>query len=278
MLAKRIIPCLDVKEGRVVKGINFVDLVDAGDPVAQAQAYDRAGADELVFLDITATHEARNIMIDVVRRVADTVFIPFTVGGGIRSVDDMRALLLAGADKVSVNSAAVRNPQVITEGAIRFGSQCIVCAVDARLRSGADLARRGPGWDVYVNGGRINTEIDAIAWAQEAERRGAGEILLTSMDGDGTKEGYDVALTRAISSAVQIPVIASGGAGHPDHFVAALTEGGAAAALAASLFHFKEVTIMEVKEHLARAGVPVRMLAPLLELGDRVEKRIMNCE
>jgi cyclase len=266
MLAKRIIPCLDVKEGRVVKGINFVDLVDAGDPVAQAQVYDRAGADELVFLDITATHEARNIMIDVVRRVADTVFIPFTVGGGIRTVGDMRALLLAGADKVSVNSAAVNNPRVLTEGAMRFGSQCIVCAIDARRRRGVDLAARGPGWDVYVHGGRINTGLDAIAWAQEAERRGAGEILLTSMDGDGTKEGYDIALTRAISSAVQIPVIASGGAGRPDHFGAALTTGGAAAALAASLFHFNEVTIMQVKEHLARVGVPVRMPAPLVEL------------
>lgn len=259
MLAKRIIPCLDVKAGRVVKGINFIDLIDAGDPVAQAQAYDREGADELVFLDITATHEARNTMIDVVRRVADTVFIPFTVGGGIRSVDDMRALLLAGADKVSVNSAAVRNPQVITEGATRFGSQCIVCAIDARRRVGAEIKARGPGWDVYVNGGRINTDIDAVAWAQEVERRGAGEILLTSMDGDGTKEGYDVALTRTISDVVKVPVIASGGAGHPDHFVAALTEGGAAAALAASLFHFKELSILEVKEYIARAGVPIRM-------------------
>jgi cyclase len=267
MLAKRIIPCLDVKAGRVVKGINFVDLVDAGDPVAQAQVYDRAGADELVFLDITATHEARNIMIDVVRSVADTVFIPFTVGGGIRSVDDMRALLLAGADKVSLNSAAVRNPQVITEGAVRFGSQCIVVAIDARRRVGDDLAARGPGWDVYVNGGRINTGLDAVTWAKEAERRGAGELLLTSMDGDGTKEGYDVALTAAISSAVTIPVIASGGAGHPDHFVAALTTGGAAAALAASLFHFKELSIMELKRYLAQAQIPVRM--PLADDGLR---------
>jgi imidazole glycerol-phosphate synthase subunit HisF len=259
MLAKRIIPCLDVKAGRVVKGVNFVDLIDAGDPVAQAQVYDREGADELVFLDITATHEARNIMIDVVRRVADTVFIPFTVGGGIRSVEDMRALLLAGADKVSVNSAAVRTPQVLTEGAVRFGSQCIVCAIDARRRCGADLAARGPGWDVYVNGGRINTGLDAVAWAVESQRRGAGEILLTSMDGDGTKEGYDVELTRAISDAVQIPVIASGGAGQLDHFVAALTTGGASAALAASLFHFQEMSVMQVKHHLAAAGVRVRM-------------------
>jgi cyclase len=264
MLAKRIIPCLDVKAGRVVKGINFVDLVDAGDPVAQAQVYDREGADELVFLDITATHEARNTMIEVVRGVADAVFIPFTVGGGIRSVEDMRALLLAGADKVSVNSAAVRNPQVLSEGATRFGSQCIVCAIDARRRTGADLAQRGPGWDVFVNGGRINTGLDAVAWAIEAERRGAGEILLTSMDGDGTKEGYDIALTRAISDAVKIPVIASGGAGQPEHFIAALTEGGAAAALAASLFHFKELPILALKEQLRAAGIPIRM--PLAEL------------
>jgi len=259
MLAKRIIPCLDVKEGRVVKGVNFVDLIDAGDPVAQAQIYDREGADELVFLDITATHEARNIMIDVVRRVADTVFIPFTVGGGIRTVDDMRALLLAGADKVSVNSAAVHNPQLITEGAQRFGSQCIVVAIDARRRQGADIAVRGAGWDVYVSGGRINTKLDAVEWAKEAKQRGAGEILLTSMDGDGTKEGYDIALTHAISAAVNIPVIASGGAGRSEHFVAALTEGGAAAALAASLFHFKELSIMQVKEHLINAGVAVRL-------------------
>lgn len=264
MLAKRIIPCLDVKDGRVVKGVNFVDLIDAGDPVEQAQIYDRIGADELVFLDITATHEARNIMIDVVRRVADTVFIPFTVGGGIRTVEDMRALLLAGADKVSVNSAAVKNPSVITEGAVRFGSQCIVVAIDARRRQTADLAARGPGWDVYVSGGRINTGLDAITWAKAVERHGAGEILLTSMDGDGTKEGYDVALTHAISQAVSIPVIASGGAGRLEHFATALTEGGAAAALAASLFHFKELTIMQVKEHLRQVGVPIRM--PLEEL------------
>ncbi|CAN5447796.1 imidazole glycerol phosphate synthase subunit HisF [soil metagenome] len=266
MLAKRIIPCLDVKDGRVVKGVNFVDLIDAGDPVAQAQIYDREGADELVFLDITATHEVRGTMLDVVRRVADTVFIPFTVGGGIRTVDDMRALLLAGADKVSVNSAAVRNPQLISEGAQRFGSQCIVVAIDARRRQGQDQAERGAGWDVYVSGGRINTNLDAVTWAKEAERRGAGEILLTSMDGDGTKEGYDVELTHAISSAVNIPVIASGGAGQAEHFVAALTEGGAAAALAASLFHFKELSIMEVKDHLVDAGVAVRMPLPSADL------------
>lgn len=259
MLAKRVIPCLDVKDGRVVKGVNFVDLIDAGDPVAQAQVYDREGADELVFLDITATHEARDIVIDMVRRVADTVFIPFTVGGGIRTVDDMRAILLAGADKVSINSAAVKNPVLISEAAQRFGSQCIVVAIDARQRSGDDLAARGPGWDVFVSGGRMNTGLDAVTWAREVERRGAGEILLTSMDGDGTKEGYDVALTRAISDAVSIPVIASGGAGNPDHFVQALTLGGAAAALAASLFHFQELTIQQVKDHLQQAGVAVRM-------------------
>lgn len=264
MLAKRIIPCLDVKDGRVVKGVNFVDLIDAGDPVAQAQVYDREGADELVFLDITATHEARNIMIDMVRRVADTVFIPFTVGGGIRTVEDMRALLLAGADKVSINSAAVRNPQLIAEAAQRFGSQCIVVAIDARRRQGEDQQQRGPGWDVYVSGGRINTGLDAIVWAKEAERRGAGEILLTSMDGDGTKEGYDVALTKAISAAVQIPVIASGGAGRLEHFAAALTEGHAAAALAASLFHFKELSIMEVKEYLRQQQVSIRIPADVL--------------
>ena len=259
MLAKRVIPCLDVKDGRVVKGVNFVDLIDAGDPVAQAQVYDREGADELVFLDITATHEARAIVIDMVRRVADTVFIPFTVGGGIRTVDDMRAILLAGADKVSINSAAVHNPAVITEAATRFGSQCIVVAIDARRRQGERLTAAGAGWDVFVSGGRINTDLDAVAWAREVERRGAGEILLTSMDGDGTKEGYDIDLTRAISDAVNIPVIASGGAGQPAHFTQALTDGGAAAALAASLFHFREISILQVKEHLIAAGVAVRM-------------------
>lgn len=259
MLAKRIIPCLDVKDGRVVKGVNFIDLVDAGDPVEQAKIYDQEGADELVFLDITATHEARDIVIDMVRRVADTVFIPFTVGGGIRTVEDMRAILLAGADKVSINSAAVHNPQLIREASHRFGSQCIVVAIDARRRTGDDLATRGPGWDVYVSGGRINTERDAVEWAKEAERMGAGEILLTSMDGDGTQEGYDVALTRSISDAVSIPVIASGGAGRPEHFAAALTEGGASAALAASLFHFRQLSIGAVKEALIERHVPVRI-------------------
>jgi imidazole glycerol-phosphate synthase subunit HisF len=259
MLAKRIIPCLDVKDGRVVKGVNFVDLVDAGDPVEQAQIYDQEGADELVFLDITATHEARDIVADMVRRVADTVFIPFTVGGGIRTVDDMRAILLAGADKVSINSAAVKNPRLIAEGATRFGSQCIVVAIDARRRSGETRQARGDGWDVYVSGGRTNTSIDALEWAVQAEAMGAGEILLTSMDGDGTLEGYDVSLTRAISEAVKIPVIASGGAGTPEHFVAAVTEGGASAALAASLFHFRQLSVMDVKRHMAAAGVAVRM-------------------
>jgi cyclase len=239
--------------------VNFVDLIDAGDPVAQAQVYDRAGADELVFLDITATHEARAIVSDMVRRVADTVFIPFTVGGGIRTVEDMRSILLAGADKVSINSAAVRQPQIIGEGAQRFGSQCIVVAIDARRRQGDDLAGSEDGWDVYVSGGRINTHLDAVRWAREAERLGAGEILLTSMDGDGTKEGYDVALTRVISDAVSIPVIASGGAGRPEHFVQALTAGGAAAALAASLFHFRELEIMDLKRSLLAAGVDVRI-------------------
>jgi cyclase len=264
MLAKRVIPCLDVKDGRVVKGVNFVDLVDAGDPVEQAKIYDQEGADELVFLDITATHEARDTVIDMVRRVADSVFIPFTVGGGIRSVDDMRALLLAGADKVSVNSAAVRNPQLIRDAAQRFGSQCIVVAIDARRRVGEDVAARGEGWDVYVTGGRTNTGIDAVEWAKAAESYGAGEILLTSMDGDGTLEGYDVALTRAVSDAVKIPVIASGGAGRVEHFAQALTEGGAAAALAASLFHFRQLSILDVKQSLQTAGIPVRM--PLSDL------------
>ncbi len=261
MLARRIIPCLDVKNGRVVKGVNFVDLVDAGDPVAQALVYDREGADELVFLDITATHEARAIVRDMVRRVADSVFIPFTVGGGIRTVEDMRDILLAGADKVSINSAAVHNPAVISEAATRFGSQCVVVAIDARRRTGEELAARGEGWDVFVAGGRKNTGMDAIAWAREAEARGAGEILLTSMDCDGTKRGYDIPLTRSVASAVKIPVIASGGAGTAAHFAEALLEGGAAAALAASLFHFKQLSIAEVKRHVDAAGAPVRIVA-----------------
>ena len=257
MLAKRIIPCLDVHDGRVVKGVEFVDLVDAGDPVSQAIVYDREGADELVFLDITATYEAREIVTNMVRQVADAVFIPFTVGGGIRNEDDMRAILLAGADKVSVNSAAVRNPDIISHGAERFGSQCIVTAIDAKRREaqpGAD-----PAWDVYVSGGRINTGLDAVEWARQVEELGTGELLLTSMDGDGTQANYDLELTRAVSDAVSIPVIASGGAGQASHFADAVTKGGAAAALAASLFHFRQLSIREVKEHMAAEGIPVRL-------------------
>jgi cyclase len=254
MLAKRIIPCLDVAEGRVVKGINFVELRDAGDPVEQAKLYDAAGADELVFLDISATHEGRKTMRDVVRAVADQVFIPFTVGGGISTVEDMHAMLLAGADKISINSAAVRDPEVITRGAQRFGSQCIVVAIDARRR--AD----GSGWEVYIAGGRIPTGLDAVEWAREVERRGAGELLLTSMDGDGTTEGYDMELTRAVADAVNIPVIASGGAGRIEHFAQVLTEGRASAALAATLFHYKHLTVEDVKEYLRERGVAVRAL------------------
>lgn len=253
MLAKRIIPCLDVKNGRVVKGINFVELRDAGDPVEQAKVYDAAGADELVFLDITATHEARKTVMEMARAVADQVFIPFTVGGGIRTVSDMRDILRSGADKVSVNSAAVKNPTVISEGAEAFGSQAIVVAIDAK-QSATDSNR----WEVYVSGGRTPTGLDAVAWAVEAEQRGAGEILLTSMDGDGTQEGYDLRLTRAIAEAVSIPVIASGGAGKLSHFAQALTEGGADAALAASLFHYKQLTVEEVKSFLAAQHIPVR--------------------
>jgi len=251
MLAKRIIPCLDVMEGRVVKGINFVNLRDAGDPVEQAAIYDREGADELVFLDITASHENRNTMLDMVRRVADTIFIPFCVGGGIRTIEDIRATLLAGADKVSINSAAVKNPDVIAEGAWGFGSQCIVVAIDPKWT--------GTHWEVYINGGRLPTGLDALEWAREVERRGAGEILLTSMDRDGTKAGYNIELTRAVSDAVSIPVIASGGAGTVDHFYEALTSGGADAALAASLFHYSELRVPDLKRYLHERGVPVRM-------------------
>lgn len=256
MLAKRIIPCLDVHAGRVVKGINFVNLRDAGDPVEQAVIYDREGADELVFLDITATHEGRETMLDVVRRVADAVFIPFCVGGGLRTVDDMRATLLAGADKIAINSAAVRTPDVISEGALRFGAQCVVVAIDARWN--------GDFYEVYVSGGRTPTGLEAVAWAREVERRGAGEILLTSMDRDGTQDGYDIALTRALSDAVSIPVIASGGAGALEHFRAALVEGGADAALAASLFHYRQLSVRQVKAYLREQGVPVR----IVETGD----------
>lgn len=252
MLAKRIIPCLDVHAGRVVKGINFVNLRDAGDPVEQAVVYDQEGADELVFLDITATHEGRETMLEVVRRVADAIFIPFCVGGGLRTVDDMRATLLAGADKIAINSAAVRSPTVINEGAERFGSQCIVVAIDARWN--------GQFYEVYVSGGRTPTGLDAIAWAVEVARRGAGEILLTSMDRDGTQDGYQITLTRAVSEAVSIPVIASGGAGQLDHFRAALVEGGADAALAASLFHYRQLSVGQVKDYLHAHGVPVRLV------------------
>jgi len=256
MLAKRIIPCLDVRDGRVVKGVRFVNLRDAGDPVEQAAVYDAERADELVFLDITASHERREIMSDVVRRVAETVFIPFTVGGGLRSVEEIREILAAGADKVSINSSAVREPALIGDGAKRFGSQCIVVAIDAkRLPAVPGEPAR---WEVYVNGGRVPVGLDAVTWAREAADRGAGEILLTSMDADGTRAGYDVELLRAVSSAVGIPVIASGGAGQLDHFYEALTEGGASAALAASLFHYKEISIAEVKAYLAGRGVEVR--------------------
>jgi len=257
-LARRIIPCLDVDRGRVVKGVNFVDLVDAGDPVEQARFYDQAGADELVFLDITATHEGRSIMHEVVRRTADQVFIPLTVGGGLRTLEDMRAMLQAGADKVSINSAAIRNPELITAGAEAFGSQCIVVAIDARR-----VSDDPPRWEVYTHGGRRSTGIDAIKWAQEAEARGAGELLVTSMDRDGTKDGYDLELLRAISSRVSIPVIASGGAGTLEHLRQAFVEGQADAVLAASIFHFRIYTIQEAKAYLHRAGIPVRLTEPV---------------
>lgn len=253
MYAKRIIPCLDVKNGRVVKGVSFVDLRDAGDPVECAAAYDKQGADELVLLDITATHEGRSTIIDIVERVAQTVFIPFTVGGGIRTVDDFKELLRAGADKISVNSAAVRNPELINDAAYKFGSQCVVCAIDAKKRDD------GSGWEVYLNGGRIPTGIDAVKWACEAQQRGAGEILLTSMDCDGQKNGYDIELTRAVSENVGIPVIASGGAGRAEHFYDAFTTGRADAVLAASLFHFNELPIPELKKYLHGRDIPVRL-------------------
>jgi cyclase len=303
MLAKRIIPCLDVKDGRVVKGVNFVQLRDAGDPVEHARAYDSAGADELVFLDITASYERRDILLDVVRGVADQVFIPFAVGGGVRSVDDFRAILLAGADKVAVNTAAVENPALLTEAAKRFGSQCVVVAIDAKRvgkgqsgigqlgirQSGSGelgISQSGSGrpvigqsgigqlgsesryllassadlqWEVYTHGGRVATGTDAVEWAREAEARGAGEILLTSMDRDGTRDGYDVELTRAVADAVSIPVIASGGAGRMEHFAAVLTDGHADAALAASLFHYGELTIRQVKDYLAARELPIRL-------------------
>lgn len=253
MFTKRIIPCLDVHAGRVVKGVNFVDLKDAGDPVEIAKAYDKAGADELVFLDITASSDARETVVDLVREVAKCVFIPFTVGGGIRTVEDFRTLLREGADKISINSSAINTPELISEAAEKFGSQCVVVAIDAKKR--AD----GSGWNVYKNGGRIDVGLDAVEWAKNVEKLGAGEILLTSMDCDGTKNGYDLELTRTIAQNVSIPVIASGGAGKIEHFKEALTEGKADAALAASLFHYKELEIREVKEYLQREGVPVRL-------------------
>ena len=251
MHTKRIIPCLDVNNGRVVKGVNFVDLIDAGDPVAIAQAYDKAGADELVFLDITASSDNRGTVVDMVRKVAEKVFIPFTVGGGIRTVDDFKVLLREGADKISVNSAAIMNPNLISEAADKFGSQCVVVAIDAK--------KTEDGWHIFKNGGRVDMGIDAIEWAMKADKLGAGEILLTSMDCDGTKAGYDIELTRLISENVSIPVIASGGAGNLSHFYDALTDGKADAALAASLFHFKELEIKEVKEYLRGRGVSVRL-------------------
>ncbi|MEZ3445218.1 MAG: imidazole glycerol phosphate synthase subunit HisF [Lachnospiraceae bacterium] len=253
MITKRIIPCLDVNNGRVVKGVNFVNLIDAGDPVEIAAAYDRAGADEVVFLDITASSDNRATKVDMVRRVAEKVFIPFTVGGGIRTVDDFRAILREGADKVAVNSAAIMNPSLISEAADKFGSQCVVVAIDAKRR--ADKS----GWNIYKNGGRVDMGIDAVEWAVRANELGAGEILLTSMDCDGTKNGYDIELTRMVSDSVSIPVIASGGAGRLEHFYDAFAEGRADAALAASLFHFRELEIREVKEYLRNQGISVRL-------------------
>ena len=253
MFTKRIIPCLDVNDGRVVKGINFVNLRDAGDPVEVAAAYDKAGADEVVFLDITASSDHRATVVDMVRKVAEKVFIPFTVGGGIRTVEDFKVLLREGADKISINSSAINTPELIGNAADKFGSQCVVVAIDARRRED------GSGWNVYKNGGRIDTGLDAVEWAMKANRLGAGEILLTSMDCDGTKAGYDIELTRQIADNVSIPVIASGGAGTKEHFYEALTEGHADAALAASLFHYKELEIMELKRFLADRGLPMRL-------------------
>lgn len=253
MYAKRIIPCLDVKNGRVVKGVNFVNLIDAGDPVECAKVYNQAGADELVFLDITASSDARTTVVDMVNAVAKNIFIPFTVGGGVRSVEDFRTILNAGADKVSINSSAVKNPSLITEAAAKFGSQCVVVAIDAKKRED------NSGWDVYLNGGRVNTGIDAVEWAKRAEELGAGEILLTSMDCDGTKAGYDIELTRIISENANIPVIASGGAGAMEHFLEAFRDAKADAVLAASLFHFKEIEIMDLKKYLLENGESVRI-------------------
>lgn len=253
MFTKRIIPCLDVNKGRVVKGVNFVNLQDAGDPVEIARAYDQAGADEVVFLDITASSDNRGTVVDMVRKVAANVFIPFTVGGGIRTVEDFKMLLREGADKISINSSAIDNPRLISEAALKFGSQCVVVAIDAKKRPD------GSGWNIYKNGGRVDMGIDAVEWAARADELGAGEILLTSMDCDGTKAGYDIALTRTIAEHVSVPVIASGGAGTKEHFYEALTEGKADAALAASLFHYKELEIKELKEYLDQRKVPVRL-------------------
>ncbi len=254
MHLKRVIPCLDVDKGRVVKGVNFVDIRDAGDPVELAAHYDREGADELVFLDITASHERRETIVELARRCAEELFVPFTIGGGIRSEDDVRGLLRAGADKVSLNSAALADPDLIEACARRFGSQCVVVAIDAKRLPGAE-----PRWDVFLNGGRVSTGRDAVEWAAEVVRRGAGEILLTSMDRDGTKDGYDLELTRAVAETVQVPVIASGGAGTLDHLVEVFVETGADAVLAASIFHYGEYTIRQAKERMAAAGVPVRL-------------------
>ena len=266
MLKARIIPCLDVKDGRVVKGVNFVDLIDAGDPVEQARIYDAAGADELTFLDITASHERRDILLDVVNRTADACFMPLTVGGGVRTVDDVRKLLLAGADKVSVMTAAVKNPPLIAELSEKFGAQCIVVAIDAK-KVGSD--NNSDRWEVFTHGGRTPTGIDAVAYAREAARLGAGEILLTSMDRDGTREGFDIALTRTIADAVPVPVIASGGVGTLDHLVEGVRDGHASAVLAASIFHFGEHSIHEAKAHMAAAGVPVRLEVPNAENAPR---------
>jgi cyclase len=258
MLAKRIIPCLDVTGGRVVKGVNFVELRDAGDPVEIAARYNEQGADELTFLDITATSDGRDLILHIIEAVASQVFIPLTVGGGVRTVDDVRRLLNAGADKVSFNSAAVANPQVIRDASDRYGAQCIVVAIDAKRRGGDDLAARGPGWDVYTHGGRKNTGLDAVGWATRMADQGAGEILLTSMDRDGTKSGFDLELTRAVSDAVSVPVIASGGVGALEHLSDGIRIGGADAVLAASIFHYGEFTVAQAKALLARDGIPVR--------------------
>ena len=259
MLAKRIIPCLDVTGGRVVKGVNFVELRDAGDPVEIAARYNAQGADELTFLDITATSDGRDLILHIIEAVASQVFIPLTVGGGVRTVDDVRRLLNAGADKTSFNSAALANPQVIEDAAFKYGSQCIVVAIDAKRRFGDDVLARGDGWDVYSHGGRKNTGLDAVAWATEMARRGAGEILLTSMDRDGTKSGFDLALTRAVSDAVGVPVIASGGVGTLEDLADGITKGGADAVLAASIFHYGEFTVGQAKTLMAQRGIPVRM-------------------